>query len=91
MVWAAVVAFTSDARSKWAKHWLGWAKYRQFWSQARAMEVCGGLANADFTAEVTLDQGEGLLTVEAVDAHGDYRNFLELQATVVTRPDGARP
>lgn len=83
-----VVAFTSDARSKWAKHWLGWAKYRQFWSQAAQWSL-RRLANADFTAEVTLDQGEGLLAVEAVDAHGDYRNFLELQATVVS-PAGRR-
>jgi uncharacterized membrane protein len=27
------VAFTSDARAKWAKAWLGWAQYRQFWAQ----------------------------------------------------------
>jgi len=24
------VAFTSDAKAKWSKNWLGWANYQQF-------------------------------------------------------------
>jgi len=26
------VAFTSDAKARWARLWLNWDKYRQFWS-----------------------------------------------------------
>ncbi len=82
------VAFTSDARAKWAKNWLGWAKYRQFWSQIAQWSL-RRLENADFTAEVTMEQGAGLLSVEALDERGDYRNFLNLQATAVS-PTGKR-
>jgi hypothetical protein len=45
--------------------------------------------NADFTTDVNIDKGEGVLSVEALDSKGDYRNFLNLQ-TVVVSPKGDR-
>ncbi len=80
------VAFTSDARAKWAKLWLNWPKYRQFWSQIGQWSL-RRLDNADFNTEVTVDKGEGVVDVDASDAQGNYRNFLNLQA-VVARPKG---
>ena len=47
------------------------------------------LENADFTTEVAVDKGEGLISVEALDEQGNYRNFLNLQAIVVS-PKGER-
>lgn len=76
------VAFTSDARAKWAADWLGWPKYRQFWSQV-AQWALRRIDNSDFNAEVSVERGEGILSVEALDALGDFRNFLNLQATVI--------
>ena len=82
------VAFTSDARAKWARNWLSWENYRQFWSQIAQWSL-RRLENADFTAEVSVDKGEGQLNVEALDDKGGYRNFLNLQAVVVS-PKGER-
>ena len=82
------VAFTSDAKPKWAQPWMTWEKYRQFWSQVAQWSL-RRLQNADFTSEVTIDKGQGRLTVEAVDAQGDYRNFLNLQTTIIG-PKGDR-
>ena len=82
------VAFTSDAKPKWAKDWLGWPKYRQFWSQIAQWSL-RRLENADFTTEATVDKGEGHITVEAVDDQGNYRNFLNLN-TVIVSPKGER-
>ena len=82
------VAFTSDAKAKWARDWLGWAKYRQFWSQVAQWSL-RRLENADFTTEVTIEKGEGQVSVEALDAQGNYRNFLNLQAAVIS-PKGER-
>jgi uncharacterized membrane protein len=82
------VAFTSDAKSRWSKHWLNWDKYRQFWSQIGQWSL-RRLDNADFTTEVTVDKGEGLINVEALDEQGNYRNFLNLQ-TIVVSPKGQR-
>ncbi len=82
------VAFTSDARAKWGKNWLGWERYRQFWSQIAQWSL-RRLENADFTSEVVVDKGEGVINVEALDEKGNYRNFMNLQATVVS-PKGER-
>ena len=82
------VAFTSDAKSKWARVWLTWDKYRQFWSQIGQWSL-RRLENADFTTDVSVEKGEGLINVEAVDEQGNYRNFLNLQAAVVS-PKGER-
>jgi hypothetical protein len=82
------VAFTSDAKSRWARDWLSWEKYRQFWSQI-AQWTLRRVENEEFTTDVSIDKGEGVLTVEAVDREGNYRNFLHLQAVVVS-PKGER-
>ena len=80
------VAFTSDARSRWASQWLPWSQYRQFWSQI-AQWALRRVENTDFTSDVTIENGQGVIAVEAVDDGGNFRNFLELNARVVD-PNG---
>lgn len=82
------VAFTSDAKPRWAKNWMGWGKYRQFWSQVAQWSL-RKLESADFAAEMTVEKGDGVLMVEAMDDKGDFQNFLNLEATVVS-PKGDR-
>ncbi len=82
------VAFTSDAKARWSKIWLTWDKYRQFWSQIGQWSL-RRLDSADFQTEVSVEGGEGVITVEALDEKGNYKNFLNLQ-TVVVSPKGER-
>lgn len=82
------VAFTSDAKAKWARDWLGWDKYRQLWSQIAQWSL-RRLDNSDFTTDVSVEKGEGHISVEALDPQGNYRNFLNLQ-TIVVSPKGER-
>ena len=82
------VAFTSDAKPKWGKIWLNWDKYRQFWSQIAQWSM-RRLENADFNTEVNVEKGEGVINVDASDVQGNFRNFLNLQAIVVS-PKGER-
>lgn len=82
------VAFTSDARAKWAQDWLAWGKYRQFWSQV-AQWALRRVDTGNFNTEIAVEQGQGVLSVEALGADGEYRNFLNLQAIVVS-PKGER-
>jgi Ca-activated chloride channel family protein len=82
------VAFTSDARAKWAANWLGWSKYRQFWLQVAQWSL-RRVEASDFATEVAVEKGEGHISVEAVDDKGNYRNFLNLQ-TLVVSPKGER-
>ena len=82
------VAFTSDAKPKWARDWVGWEKFRQFWTQT-AQWALRRVENAEFSTEVSIDKGEGHISLEALDEKGDYRNFLNLQTAVVS-PTGER-
>jgi uncharacterized membrane protein len=82
------VAFTSDAKPKWGKLWLNWDKYQQFWSQIAQWSL-RRLENADFTTDVNVENGEGVISVEALDEKGNYRNFLNLQSVVVS-PKGVK-
>ena len=82
------VAFTSDAKAKWAQEWLNWPKYRQFWSQVAQWSL-RKLESTDFNTEVDVDRGEGTISVEALDSEGNFRNFLNLE-TVVVSPKGER-
>ena len=83
------VAWTSDAKAKWAADWLGWDKYRQFWLQVAQWSL-RRVEASDFTTEVAVERGEGHISVEAVDARGNYRNFLNLE-TLVVSPKGRQP
>jgi len=82
------VAFTSDAKPKWGKQWLNWDKYRQFWSQIGQWSL-RRLDSAEFTTEVSVEKGEGVISLDAADEQGNYRNFLNLQ-TIVVSPKGER-
>jgi uncharacterized membrane protein len=82
------VAFTSDARAKWAANWMGWDKFRQFWLQVAQWSL-RRLDAADFNTEVAVEKGEGHVSVEAIDSQGHYRNFLNLQLLVVS-PKGEK-
>jgi uncharacterized membrane protein len=82
------VAFTSDAKAKWANPWLNWDKYRQFWTQVARWSL-RKVDNADFTTDVNVENGAGHLAVEALDPQGNFRNFLDLKAVVVS-PKGEK-
>ncbi len=79
------VAFTSDAKPRWAADWVGWEKYRQFWSQivrwsARSVEQAGVRAHAD------LSEDRGRLIIDAVSPEGNFLNDLDFDGVLVT-PD----
>ncbi len=82
------VAFTSDAKAKWASDWLTWNKYQQFWLQI-AQWTLRRVDVSDFSTEVAVDKGEGHINVEAIDEKGNYRNFLNLE-TLVVSPKGQK-
>ncbi len=82
------VAFTSDAKSRWAADWVQWPKYRQFWSQVAQWSL-RRVDNTDLDPRISVEGGEGSVSVEALDAEGNYRNFLNLQAVVLS-PAGER-
>jgi len=79
-----VLAFTSDAKPKWASDWMNWQNFSKFWSQAVDWSISAPSYDLDITANIM--GGKGNVIVDAIDKSGQYRNFLDLQASVV-RPD----
>ncbi len=79
------VAFTSDAQPRWAIEWLNWEDYSKFWSQVVRWGIRQSISG-NFMATVRAEQGEGKLTIDAVDDKGEFINFLSTKATVI-KPD----
>ena len=77
------VAFTSDAKSRWAAEWMGWPKYRQFWAQvvrwsARSVEDAG------IRTRTEIKDDQARLVIDAVDPQGHFKNSLDIQGILVT-------
>ncbi|GIW73628.1 MAG: VWA domain-containing protein [Phycisphaerales bacterium] len=82
-----VVAYTSDATSRWNPMWLAWGDYQRFWQQhVRWVMRASGDANVRV---VTSEQGDRTaITVEATDASGRRLNFARFGG-LLSAPDGS--
>ena len=79
------LAFTSDAKMRWSKQWIGKPSFTQLWTQVGRWLVAD-VAGADLDATATIQDGILIVTVDAYDEDGSFRNFLEGEARVVA-PD----
>jgi len=77
-----VVAFTSDAATKWSADWVAWPGYSAFWQQHLrwAMRPAGS-ANVRVTTQD--EGGRTRVIVDALDAAGERLNFARFQGRVV--------
>ncbi len=80
-----VVAWTSDAKGQWATDWLGWDGFANFWSRTVGWTVSA--APQDLQLNTRIEGDRTLVTVDALDPSGGYRNGLSVAGTVVG-PDG---
>ena len=76
------VAFTSDAKAKWGVLWLRWRDFNKFWAQLTRWTLRSGTRN-ETTAIVQRTDQTGEVVVDAVDARGEFINFLDSQVGVV--------
>ncbi len=75
-------AFTSDAKSKWGVLWLRWRDFNKFWAQLTRWTLRSG-SRSETTAAVQRIDTTGEVLVDAVDAKGEFINFLDSQVGVV--------
>ncbi|MBI3461563.1 MAG: VWA domain-containing protein [Planctomycetes bacterium] len=83
------VAFTSDAKSRWAAEWLSWPGYSQFWAQVirhamRKHDAKGVLV------EVAQRDARATVTVDSIDDVGRFLNQAETELTVIDPQLGNR-
>ncbi len=80
------MAFTSDAQNRWARQWVNWEGFGQFWSQAvRALSRKSTLNN--YSLEVEPSGGKGRISLLATDAGGNPVTAPELTVRV-SSPSG---
>lgn len=79
------VAFTSDARQRWAAAWLPWAGYSKFWAQSVRWSMRQSSSD-NLQTLVDIDKGKGKISIEAIDPKGNFLNFLDPKARLVA-PD----
>lgn len=80
------VAFTSDAKPKWAQRWAGWGEFGTFWSQVvRSTLRKTGRLNYQLTTR--REGGQAVVEMQAFDAQGNPINFLQPEIRVAY-PDG---
>lgn len=79
------VAYTSDARQRWAANWIGWPGFSKFWAQTVRWSMRQS-STSDLQTNIEIDRGRGKVSIEAVDKNGNLLNFLSPKARLVT-PD----
>jgi Mg-chelatase subunit ChlD len=80
-------AFTSDATGRWARDWIDWGKFPQFWGQVVRYTI--GDPNASALSVSVDQQGDtAKVIVDARAANGDYLNGYTLNGNIVA-PDGS--
>ena len=77
------VAFTSDAKNRWAAPWLAnWGgDFTKFWAQTVRWTIRSS-ARANLNAQVEIRQQQGRIVVDALDEQGNFINGLDLRGTV---------
>jgi Mg-chelatase subunit ChlD len=73
--------FSSDSKDRWAAEWLTWRGYSKFWSQF-VREIMRRRDNEEFDLEVHREGDEALVTVNAIERDGRFRNGLQPQLRV---------
>ncbi|MBI2864457.1 MAG: VWA domain-containing protein [Chloroflexi bacterium] len=78
-----VLAWTSDAKSKWAKAWVNWEGFPRFWSQAVRWTLPGSSATG-LQGRARIQGTQGQIEVDAAGQGGELLNSLKTRAVVVS-------
>jgi Mg-chelatase subunit ChlD len=76
------VAFTSDAKAKWGILWVRWDEFSKLFGQTVRWTL-RTTQRSEVVTSVLHRDGQGDIQLEAVDAKGEFVNFLEATAGVV--------
>jgi uncharacterized membrane protein len=82
------IAFTSDAKKRWARSWVAWENYRKFWSQA-VRSVLRTVPRSPYAVQTEIEGGKGKVIVDAIDDQGKFIHTLQFQGSV-TSPTGKK-
>jgi Ca-activated chloride channel family protein len=83
------VAFTSDAKSRWAAEWLSWPGYSKFWAQL--VRQCMRKSDAKGVAvDIAHHAGKATISLDAIDPSGRFTNQADTEMTIIDPQLGAK-
>ncbi|MBI2941750.1 MAG: VWA domain-containing protein [Chloroflexi bacterium] len=82
-----VVAWTSDAKNRWAANWLEWGDAVPFWTRL-VKRSFPSPQDQSLQTQVTVEEGVARVTVDAIGDDRSFRNFLPLRLEAIG-PGGA--
>ena len=74
--------FTSDVKTRWAADWIEWNGYPKFWSQV-VRETMRRRNDEQFDFKVTRKGDFAILSIDAIEKDGRFRNDLAAQVRVI--------
>lgn len=80
------LAFTSDAKPRWAQRWVGWSEFAPFWTQLTRSILRKG-SRQDYQLTVRQEGGQAVVEMQAFTPEGEPINFLQPELRVST-PSG---
>ena len=84
---ASTFAFTSDAKSRWAKNWVSWSEFGTFWSQL-IRSIARQAPKNSYQIEVKQDAGKAKIVVIGKDPNGIPLSAPETPVRIGS-PDGS--
>jgi hypothetical protein len=70
--------FTSDVKDRWSADWLKWENYSKFWAQL-LRETMRRRDDDEFELQVKRQGDDALVTINAIEKDGRFRNALRPQ------------
>jgi Ca-activated chloride channel family protein len=83
------VAFTSDAKARWAAEWLSWPQFGQFWAQVARSALRKGEAKGT-VVQVTRQGRHATVSLDAIEPSGKFLNRVSTGLTLVDPHLGTR-
>jgi Mg-chelatase subunit ChlD len=83
------VAFTSDAKSRWAAEWLTWPEFPKFWGQLVRQTMRKSDAKG-VSVDVQQRSGQATITLDAADPTGRFLNQAETVMNIIDPQHGSR-
>lgn len=74
--------FTSDVKTRWAPEWIEWSGYAKFWAQV-VRETMRRRGDESFDFNVTRKGDAAIVSINAMDKEGRFRNNLKSQVRVM--------
>jgi uncharacterized membrane protein len=75
-------AWTSDMKGQWARQWLTWEGFPRFAAQLVSW-LLPTPKTEGLEASASIENGQAILRLQAVDRQGQPLNFLDAQATII--------